>query len=131
MTDSVNFNIGHGHVFPRPDGVMARCGGPAICSECALNLVQKNRSNVEPADSMKTLNEILDSMDKDAKANIEEAIGDERDERLLLCIKVIRNMEEVLIWYSKGNIHLGHFTVSEQCAKTVLSECERILNESK
>jgi hypothetical protein len=29
-------NDGHGHVRPRPDGVLARCGGPAICRECAL-----------------------------------------------------------------------------------------------
>ena len=26
---------GHGHVRPRKDGMKARCGGPAICSECA------------------------------------------------------------------------------------------------
>jgi hypothetical protein len=26
---------GHGHVIPRQDGVKARCGGPALCSECA------------------------------------------------------------------------------------------------
>lgn len=25
---------GHGHVRPRPDGLKARCGGPAICAEC-------------------------------------------------------------------------------------------------
>lgn len=31
-------NVGHGHVFPRLDGVRARCGGPGICSECALDL---------------------------------------------------------------------------------------------
>ena len=29
-------NFGHGHVHPRPDGVKARCGGPALCSECAV-----------------------------------------------------------------------------------------------
>lgn len=28
-------NEGHGHVFPRPDGVRARCGGPGICLECS------------------------------------------------------------------------------------------------
>ncbi len=28
-------NTGHGHVRPRPDGMRARCGGPAICPVCA------------------------------------------------------------------------------------------------
>ena len=28
--------MGHGWVTPRPDGAKARCGGPAICRECAL-----------------------------------------------------------------------------------------------
>lgn len=27
-------NSGHGHAWARPDGVKARCGGPAACSEC-------------------------------------------------------------------------------------------------
>lgn len=27
---------GHGHVVPNADGSLARCGGPGICSECAL-----------------------------------------------------------------------------------------------
>lgn len=35
-------NVGHGHVFPRPDGVRARCGGPAICHVCAVDLARKN-----------------------------------------------------------------------------------------
>jgi hypothetical protein len=33
---SAESNTGHGWVRPRPDGYKARCGGPAICSECAL-----------------------------------------------------------------------------------------------
>lgn len=28
-------NTGHGHVYPRADGMKARCGGPAICPRCA------------------------------------------------------------------------------------------------
>lgn len=32
-------NQGHGHVFPRPDGVKARCGGPNICSVCRDDLI--------------------------------------------------------------------------------------------
>lgn len=32
---------GHGHVWPRADGVMARCGGPALCPECARDQASK------------------------------------------------------------------------------------------
>lgn len=30
--------MGHGHVAPNEFGLKARCGGPAICAECALEL---------------------------------------------------------------------------------------------
>ena len=33
-------NTGHGHVWKRPDGVRARCGGPGICRECAADDIQ-------------------------------------------------------------------------------------------
>jgi hypothetical protein len=36
----MNDNTGHGHVWARPDGMKARCGGPSICSECALDLAR-------------------------------------------------------------------------------------------
>ena len=42
---------GHGHVNPNPDGSKARCGGPAICSVCALELAQeqaKITAKIEP-----------------------------------------------------------------------------------
>lgn len=38
-------NVGHGWVFPRPDGMKARCGGPAICSECATDLARQQASD--------------------------------------------------------------------------------------
>ena len=34
-------NWGHGHVYPRPDGMTARCGGPKICERCSLDLANK------------------------------------------------------------------------------------------
>ncbi|HGJ7701080.1 TPA: hypothetical protein ACJXXX_004520 [Pseudomonas aeruginosa] len=30
-------NVGHGHVFPRADGVKMRCGGPGLCPECSAD----------------------------------------------------------------------------------------------
>jgi hypothetical protein len=31
---------GHGHVYPMPNGLKARCGGPAICSKCAADAIE-------------------------------------------------------------------------------------------
>lgn len=31
--------MNHGHVRPNPDGSVARCGGPPLCEECAIELV--------------------------------------------------------------------------------------------
>jgi hypothetical protein len=39
---------GHGHVYPRTDGFKARCGGPVICRECAVDAARK-ASEVTPA----------------------------------------------------------------------------------
>lgn len=49
MTDPVPSNVGHGHVFPRPDGVKARCGGPALCAECKQDLAAKNLQEQPPS----------------------------------------------------------------------------------
>lgn len=34
-------NQGHGHLWERPDGVKARCGGPALCAKCAQDLADR------------------------------------------------------------------------------------------
>lgn len=38
---------GHGHVRLRADGVRARCDGPTICSDCALELAQLQADEAE------------------------------------------------------------------------------------
>ena len=40
-------NFGHGHVYPRPDGVKARCGGPGLCPRCSDDLARKTILNVD------------------------------------------------------------------------------------
>jgi hypothetical protein len=46
---SADQNVGHGWVFPRPDGAKVRCGGPAICHKCALDLARKqSREHLRP-----------------------------------------------------------------------------------
>lgn len=39
----IGTNTGHGHAWPRPDGVKARCGGPGICRECAVDAAMVER----------------------------------------------------------------------------------------
>lgn len=46
-----NENVGHGHVFPRPDGVRARCGGPGFCKECSRDKVRLDAINNECCDN--------------------------------------------------------------------------------
>lgn len=33
-------NTGHGHVWARPDGLRARCGGRVLCAECARDFAR-------------------------------------------------------------------------------------------
>lgn len=42
-------NVGHGHVFPRPDGVRARCGGPALCRTCSTDAAHKAAQEAQTA----------------------------------------------------------------------------------
>ena len=30
----MDHNYGHGHVWKREDGILARCGGPGLCKVC-------------------------------------------------------------------------------------------------
>jgi hypothetical protein len=39
-----DMNSGHGHARKRPDRMMARCGGPAICKVCAVEVATINRA---------------------------------------------------------------------------------------
>lgn len=35
-------NEGHGHVYPRDDLRLARCGGPGICRQCTNEAYRKS-----------------------------------------------------------------------------------------
>lgn len=39
--------MGHGHVVPNEDGSKARCGGPAICSECAAEQAAQKEPEIK------------------------------------------------------------------------------------
>jgi hypothetical protein len=43
-------NTGHGHVWERPDGVKARCGGPVICAECSRDYAEFNKAVAKDAE---------------------------------------------------------------------------------
>ncbi|MEV1967010.1 hypothetical protein ABZR56_11130 [Pseudomonas aeruginosa] len=47
--EQVGANVGHGHVFPRADGVKMRCGGPGLCSECAADAYRARAALAQPS----------------------------------------------------------------------------------
>lgn len=60
MPYSPGSNTGHGHIWERPDGIRARCGGPRLCKECARDYAQKMRAlavAIRYEDIMKILEE--------------------------------------------------------------------------
>lgn len=42
-------NSGHGHAWPRPDGIKARCGGVGLCKICSADALLVKVSISEPA----------------------------------------------------------------------------------
>lgn len=56
-----NPNTGHGHVYPRPDGARARCGGPGVCADCSRDLARKKKEEgaVEKVKSLADLEQVL------------------------------------------------------------------------
>ncbi|WP_185833280.1 hypothetical protein [Pseudomonas aeruginosa] len=47
--EQVGANVGHGHVFPRADGVKMRCGGPGLCSECTADASRARAALAQPS----------------------------------------------------------------------------------
>lgn len=50
--EQVGTNVGHGHVFPRADGVKMRCGGPGLCSECAADASRARAALAQPSPTL-------------------------------------------------------------------------------
>lgn len=57
-TEGPGSNTGHGHVWPRPDRLLARCGGPPMCQGCAADQQRWGASGApatEPAREFKVV----------------------------------------------------------------------------
>lgn len=93
--EQVGANVGHGHVFPRADGVKMQCGGPGLCSECAADAYRARATLAQPSPvsealiyACKNLAQITSS-DGSGHADIAMAVlrmagvGDDERERLV------------------------------------------------
>ncbi|WP_071556473.1 hypothetical protein [Pseudomonas aeruginosa] len=76
-------NVGHGHVFPRADGVKMRCGGPALCSECAADAYRARAALAQPSPLQ---------AEQPTADDYEEVLADHR--RLVRELDVLLNGEE-------------------------------------
>ncbi|WP_181263821.1 hypothetical protein [Pseudomonas aeruginosa] len=55
-------NVGHGHVFPRADGVKMRCGGPGLCSECTADASRARAALAQRSEFHQHLKECADEV---------------------------------------------------------------------
>lgn len=67
-------NKGHGHVFPRPDGVRMRCGGPTLCKECAKDLSIKNKREKRGDRATEILRKIITGTDEETFQAMDDAV---------------------------------------------------------
>ena len=66
---------GHGWVIPNPNGVKARCGGPALCSACALEKVRADIAAAgRPDDRAAVAAEIARAIEKSVCAPGEQCV---------------------------------------------------------
>lgn len=73
--------MSHGHVVPRADGVKARCGGPAICSDCAK----------EQAEFLCRPNWMAGPTEQNASSPEKEGVAEEKPGFVL---RVLRRLDE-------------------------------------
>ncbi|MBY9700566.1 hypothetical protein ISH39_03235 [Pseudomonas aeruginosa] len=72
-------NVGHGHVFPRADGVKMRCGGPGLCSECTADASHARAVLAQPS-----------------PAQAEQATADDYEEVLADHRRLVRELDVLL-----------------------------------
>ena len=73
MPYSPGTNTGHGHVWKRPDGVRARCGGPGMCRSCAGDKADMEKASERQSFSMDRHVELMEYA-----AKLEAALRDAR-----------------------------------------------------
>lgn len=71
-------DLGHGHVYPRPDGARARCGGPALCSRCRAD-AESQADQVAQVAQVDQVDQV-GQVDQGARLSIEHADVDRVDD---------------------------------------------------
>jgi len=78
-------NTGHGHVWERPDGMKARCGGVGLCSQCKSDLESFNAAKAMPAPKQEPVGFTIDKLkrlSRDLHACEYDSIANELDRKI-------------------------------------------------
>jgi hypothetical protein len=68
----------HGHVVPRPDGAKARCGGPALCAQCAREKAAQEIAGYKIGDRIYHPSDVVIIRRQDEQAALADAVILER-----------------------------------------------------
>lgn len=103
---------GHGHVFPRSDGIKARCGGPGICQACDRDLVLllRRAGNVARSEVLR----FAGLMERELAANDEKRGGNswKGARPAALFVQLVGDVEKLHAAIVSGNPH----KIAEQTA---------------
>ncbi|EOF7894446.1 hypothetical protein ACK2MY_004900 [Pseudomonas aeruginosa] len=130
--EQVGANVGHGHVFPRADGVKMRCGGPGLCSECTADASRARAALAQPSgEVVVTKNEsgaIVSVTRQDKEGRVLSVIAEsatltaqaEQAEAERPAVVGYRSMES-------GMVYDQDYGLKDPEALTTVAECERIV----
>lgn len=119
-------NTGHGHVHPRPDGVKAKCGGPAMCPVCATDVVEAYAPLVRWRTRSDGNSEWADYTEGDWSVHAMDKDGDGSDWEIRYRGQTIIESGDI---FEKGACRAYHFDLAKAAAIGALREAQRALRE--
>jgi len=104
-------NYGHGHVYPRADRALARCGGPGHCAECSIDFANRTMKDAQENANSTNNGFNVNETNADLIAQMARING-----RAGVLKKIVEECAELITAISKGDVN----NIAEECQDVML-----------